>query len=165
MRAALPPAHCRDGPIDAQFPDVFLTVNAVFAEDCLLLWHSRTRPTRATSGMGASTHRVDPRRDRSNGPKNEPARGREHASPAWPPFASFADRCTSLSDNRSQIKSTFRMRRSAAAGATPPARPSMHPEGVLAVVCLDNPRDNTRGKALWTALPSPGPQEECPWRL
>ena len=41
----------------------------------------------------------------------------------------------------------------------------MHPEGVLAVVCLDNPRENTRGKSLWTALPSPGPQEECPWRL
>ena len=33
-------------------------------------------------------------------------------------------------------------------GATPPARPGMPPEGVLAVVCLDNPRDNTRGKAL-----------------
>ncbi len=41
----------------------------------------------------------------------------------------------------------------------------MPPEGVLAVVCLDNPRDNTRGKALWTSLPSLGPQEECPWRL
>jgi hypothetical protein len=50
-------------------------------------------------------------------------------------------------------------------GATPPARPGMPPEGVLAVVCLDNPRDNTRGKALWTSLPSLGPQEECPWRL
>src|SRR5882724_6346509 len=33
----------------------------------------------------------------------------------------------------------------------------MPPEGVLAVVCLDNPRDNTRGKALWTSLPSLGP--------
>src|SRR5271167_4254376 len=43
-------------------------VNTVIAEDRLLLWRSRTRPTRATSGMGASTHRVDPRRDRSNGP-------------------------------------------------------------------------------------------------
>ena len=32
-------------------------------------------------------------------------------------------------------------------------------------MCLDNPRDNTRGKALWTSLPSLGPQEECPWRL
>src|SRR5437588_9826687 len=41
----------------------------------------------------------------------------------------------------------------------------MPPEGVLAVVCLDNPRDNTRGKALWTSLPSLGPQEECPWRV
>src|SRR5437660_7189879 len=41
----------------------------------------------------------------------------------------------------------------------------MPPEGVLAVVCLDNPRDNTRGKALWTSLPSLGPEEECPWRL
>src|SRR5712671_2970275 len=38
----------------------------------------------------------------------------------------------------------------------------MPPEGVLAVVCLDNPRDNTRGKALWASLPSLGPQEECP---
>ena len=47
-------------------------------------------------------------------------------------------------------------------GATPPARPGMPPEGVLAVECLDNPRDNTRGKALWTSLLSLGPQEECP---
>src|SRR5580704_10095417 len=43
-------------------------VNTVIAEDRLLLWRSRTRPTRATSGMGASTHRVDPRRDGPNGP-------------------------------------------------------------------------------------------------
>ena len=42
-------------------------------------------------------------------------------------------------------------------GAMLPARPGMHPEGVLAVVCLDNPRDNTRGKALWTSLLSLGP--------
>src|SRR5580704_7528283 len=41
----------------------------------------------------------------------------------------------------------------------------MPPEGVLAIVCLDNPRDNTRCKALWTSLPSLGAQEECPWRL
>ncbi len=40
--------------------------------------------------------------------------------------------------------------------ATPPARPGMPSEGVLAVVCLDNPRDNTRGKALWASLPSTG---------
>jgi len=33
-------------------------------------------------------------------------------------------------------------------GATPPARSGMPPEGVLGVVCLDNPRDNTRGKVL-----------------
>jgi hypothetical protein len=43
-------------------------------------------------------------------------------------------------------------------GATPPARPGMPPEmppeGVPAVVCLDNPRDNTRGKALWASLRS-----------
>ena len=50
-------------------------------------------------------------------------------------------------------------------GATPPARPGKHPEGVLAVVCLGNPRDNTRGKALSTSLLSLGPQEECPWCL
>jgi hypothetical protein len=43
--------------------------------------------------------------------------------------------------------------------ATPPAMPGHAPEGVLAVVCLDNPRDNTRGKALPTSLPSLGPQE------
>jgi len=43
-------------------------VNTVISEDRLLLWRSRTRPTRATSGMGASTHRVDPRRDGPNGP-------------------------------------------------------------------------------------------------
>jgi hypothetical protein len=30
-------------------------------------------------------------------------------------------------------------------GATPPARPGMPPESVLAVVCLHNPRDNTKG--------------------
>src|SRR5262245_19689010 len=77
-----------------------------------------------------------------------------------PPFAPSADRCTSVSD-----KDTFGMSAVRPPGATPPARPGMHPEGVLAVVCLDNPRDNTRGKALWTALPSPGPREECPWRL
>ena len=52
------------------------------------------------------------------------------------------------------------MSRSAAAGA-----PGDAPDGVLSVVCLDNPRDNTRGKARWTSLPSLGPQEECPWRL
>ena len=43
-------------------------VNMVIAEERLLLWRLRTRPTRATSGMGASTHRVDPRRDGPNGP-------------------------------------------------------------------------------------------------
>jgi hypothetical protein len=32
-------------------------VNMVIAEERLLLWRSRTRPTRATSGMGASTQR------------------------------------------------------------------------------------------------------------
>jgi hypothetical protein len=50
-------------------------------------------------------------------------------------------------------------------GASPPARFGMPPDGVLAVVCLDNPRDNPRGKARWTSLPSLGPQEECRWRL
>jgi hypothetical protein len=33
-------------------------------------------------------------------------------------------------------------------GATPPGTPGHAPEGVLDVVCLDNPRDNTRGKVL-----------------
>src|SRR5208282_6416759 len=63
------------------------------------------------------------------------------------------------------IKSTFRMSRSAAAGSHAAGTPGHAPGGVLAVVCLDNLRDNTRGKALWTSLPSLGPQEECPWRL
>src|SRR5437868_6783909 len=77
------------------------------------------------------------------------------------PFASLADRCTSVSD-----KEYFPYEpQCGPPRATPPARPGMPPEGVLAVVCLDNPRDNTRGKALWTSLPSLGPQEECPWRL
>ena len=40
-----------------------------------------------------------------------------------------------------------------ALGATPSARPGMPPEGVLAVVCLDNPRDNTRGKAVLCSPP------------
>ena len=34
------------------------------------------------------------------------------------------------------------MSRSAAAGSHAAGPPGMHPEGVLAVVCLDNPRDN-----------------------
>src|SRR5437016_12210994 len=63
---------------------------------------------------------------------------------------------------RSQIKSTFPMSAVRPPGATPPARSGMPPEGVLAVVRLDNPRDNTRGRAPWTSLPSLGPQEECP---
>ena len=54
---------------------------------------------------------------------------------------------------------------SAAAGTTPPARPSMHPEGVLAVVRLNNPRDNTRGKAPMDCAAFTATQEECPWRL
>ena len=33
-------------------------------------------------------------------------------------------------------------------GATPPVRPGRPPKGVLAVVCLDNPRDNMGGKVL-----------------
>ena len=32
--------------------------------------------------------------------------------------------------------------------ATPPARPGMPPEGVLAVVCLDDPRNNSRGNPM-----------------
>ena len=51
------------------------------------------------------------------------------------------------------------MSRSAAAGSHAAGTPGHAPEGVLAVVCLDNPRDSTRGKALWTSLPSLGPQE------
>ena len=57
----------------------------------------------------------------------------------------------------SQIKSTFRMSRSAAAGSHAAGTTGRAPEGVLAVVCLDDPRDNTRGKALWTSLLSLGP--------
>jgi len=39
------------------------------------------------------------------------------------------------------------MSRSAAAGSH---AAGTLPKDVLAVVCLDNPRDNMRGKALWT---------------
>jgi hypothetical protein len=67
------------------------------------------------------------------------------------PFASFADRCTSVSDKEYFPYESQCGRRSHAAGT-----PGHSPEGVLAVVCLDNPRDNTRGKALWTSLPSLG---------
>ena len=59
------------------------------------------------------------------------------------PFASFADRCMSVSD-----KEHFPYESQCGRRETPPARPGMPPEGVLAVVYLDNPRDNTRGKAL-----------------
>src|SRR5437588_9638773 len=62
-----------------------------------------------------------------------------------PPFASFADRSTSVSD-----KEYFPNERSAAARSHAAGTPGHAPEGVLAVVCLDNPRDNTRGKVLWT---------------
>ena|SRR6516164_251727 len=72
------------------------------------------------------------------------------------PFASFADRCTSVSD-----KEYFPYESQCGPLGAPPARPGISPEGVLAVVCLDNPRDNTWGKALWTSLPSLEPQEEC----
>ena len=65
-------------------------------------------------------------------------------------------RCTSVSD-----KEYFPYESQCGPlGAPLPARPGMHPEGVLSVVYLDNPRDTARGKDLWTALPSPGPQEE-----
>jgi hypothetical protein len=60
-----------------------------------------------------------------------------------PPFASFPDRSTSVSD-----KEYFPYERSAAARSHAAGTPGHAPEGVLAVVCLDNPRDNTRGKVL-----------------
>jgi hypothetical protein len=50
------------------------------------------------------------------------------------------------------------MSRSAAAGSHAAGTP---PEGVLAVVCLDNPRDNTGAKALWTSLPSREPRRNA----
>jgi len=40
------------------------------------------------------------------------------------------------------------MSRSAAARSHVAGTPGHAPKGVLAVVCLDNPRDNTRGKVL-----------------
>jgi hypothetical protein len=52
-------------------------------------------------------------------------------------------------------KECFRMSRTAAAGSHAAGTPG-HAPGELAVVCLDNPRDDTRGKALWTSLPSLG---------
>lgn len=51
------------------------------------------------------------------------------------PFASFADRCMSLSDNPSQIKSTFRMSRSAAAGSHAAGTPG-HAPGECAGRCV-----------------------------
>ena len=36
---------------------------------------------------------------------------------------------------------------------------------MLAIVLLDNPRDNARGRALSTSLPALVTQEECLWRL
>jgi hypothetical protein len=50
------------------------------------------------------------------------------------------------------------MSRGATAGShATGTRPGIPPESVLTVVCVGNPRDNTRGKALWTSLPSLGP--------
>ena len=58
----LPPSHCRDCPIDAQFPDVLLTGRQHGSrERRLLLWRSRTQPTRATSGMGTRETTMGPR--------------------------------------------------------------------------------------------------------
>ena len=73
-----------------------------------------------------------------------------------PPFASFADRCTSVSD-----KEYFPYERSAAAGRHAAGTTGHAPEGVLAVVCLNNPRDNTRSKALWTSPHSPDPRRNA----
>jgi hypothetical protein len=58
-------------------------------------------------------------------------------------FASFADRSTSVSD-----KEYFPYERSAAARSHAAGTPGHAPEGVLVVVCRDNPRDNTRSKVL-----------------
>src|SRR5437660_6362570 len=77
-----------------------------------------------------------------------------------PPFASFADRSTSVSD-----KEYFPNERSAAARSHAAGMPGHAPEGVLAVVCLHNPRDNTRARSSGLSLRSLGSQEECPWRL
>ena len=62
-------------------------------------------------------------------------------STAHVPFASFADRSTSVSDKEYLPYECSAAARSHAAGT-----PGHAPEGVLAVVCLDDPRDNTRGK-------------------
>ena len=65
----------------------------------------------------------------------------------------------------SQIKSTFRMSRSAAAGSHAAGTPG-HARRVCWPLCAWTIRATIRGgKALWTSLPSLGPQEECPWRL
>src|SRR5258708_39191085 len=94
------------------------------------------------TALGARPSRLD-RRRRSPLRKNS---GRS-ASAAGPsrvaPFASFADRSTSVLD-----KEYFPNERSAAARSHAAGTPGHAPEGVLAVVCLDNPRDNTRGKVL-----------------
>ncbi len=73
----------------------------------------------------------------------EPSAFNSSGSAGDAPFASFADRSTSVSD-----KEYFPYERSAAARSHAAGTPGHAPEGVLAVVCLDNPRDNTRGKVL-----------------
>src|SRR5271169_4985636 len=126
---------------------------------------SAVHPTSPSNGA-VPTDEIAPDSDHSRS-----SGGRQHATLLGPsafalgmalpaPFASFADRCTSVSD-----KEYFPYEPQC--GRREPRRRHARacPEGVLAVVCLDNQRDNTGGKALWTSLPSLGPQEECPWRL
>jgi hypothetical protein len=93
------------------------------------------RNRRILAGVMRSTKVHLPKLERALSPGDE----------AFPcaPFASFADRSTSVSD-----KEYFQYERSAAARSHAAGTPGHAPEGVLDVACLDNPRDNTRGKVL-----------------
>src|SRR5271169_3316176 len=76
------------------------------------------------------------------------------------PFASFADRCTSVSDKE------YFPYESQCGRREPRRRHARACPGGCAGRCV--PGQSSRqyeGKALWTSLPSLGPQEECPWRL
>ena len=64
----------------------------------------------------------------------------------------------------SQIKSTFRMSRSAAAGATPPARPGI-PRRVCWPLCAWTIRATIRGTRPYGLRCLHWDQEECAWRL
>ena len=86
-----------------------------------------TQPANTSCRPASSTHRRNNRVYGVSGVERE----KRSRMTAFAPFASFADRCTSVSDNPLSDKEYF----------------PDEPQCVLAVVCLDNPRDNTRGRS------------------